>query len=70
MLIATVNYLRVVDCEHVAAKRVERNEGRLQDKPPKQQEKPMKAYLCNNKLKNQSPKITNSTSTDVSFGDA
>ena len=31
----TVNYLRVVDCEHVAAKGVERNEVRIQDEPPK-----------------------------------
>ena len=31
----TVNYLRVVGCERVAAKGVERNEGRLQDMPPK-----------------------------------
>ena len=32
----TVNYLRVVGCEHVAAKEVERNEGyRVQDRPPK-----------------------------------
>ena len=31
----TVNYLRVVGCDHVAAKGAERNEGRLQDRPPK-----------------------------------
>ena len=31
----TVNYLRVVGCEHLVAKGVERNEGRLQDRPPK-----------------------------------
>ena len=66
----TVNYLRVVGCDHVAAKGVERNEGKLQDRPPKQQEEPMKTYLCNNKLRNQPPKITNSTSTDVTFGGA
>ena len=66
----TGNYLRVVGCEHVAAKGEERNEGRLQDGPPKQQENPMKVYLCNNALRNQPPKITNSTSTDVTFGGA
>ena len=66
----TVNYLRVVGCDHVAAKGAERNEGRLQDRPPKQQEKPMKTYLCINKLRYQDPKITNSTSTDVTFGGA
>ena len=32
---STVNYLRVIDCEHVAAKGVERNEDRLEDRPPK-----------------------------------
>ena len=35
MLMSTVNYLRVVGCEHVAAKREEGNEGRLQDRPLK-----------------------------------
>ena len=55
MLMSTVNYLRVVGCEHVAAKRA------------KQQEKPMNACLYNNKLINKPPKITNSTSTDVLF---
>ena len=66
----TVNYLRVVGCEHIAAKGVQRNKEKLQDRPSKQQEKPMKAQLCNNKLRNQLPKITNSTSTDVTFGEA
>ena len=65
-----VNYLRVVGCWHVVAKGVERNEGRLQDRPSQQQEKPMKAYLCYNKTINDLPKITNSTSTDVTFGRA
>ena len=65
MLMPTVNYLLVVGCEHVEAKGVERNEERLQDRPPKQQKKPMKVYLCNNKLRNQPPKKTNSTSTAV-----
>ena len=37
--------------------------------PPKQQEKPMKVYLYNNELR-KPPKITNSTSTDTSFGSA
>ena len=67
---STVNYIRVVGCDHVAAKGAERNERRLQDRPPKQQEKPMKTYLCNNKLRNQPPKITKSTSTDETFGGA
>ena len=31
----TVNYLRVVGCDYVAAKGAEKNEGRLQDRPPK-----------------------------------
>ena len=31
----TVNNLRVVGCDHVAAKGAERNEERLQDRPPK-----------------------------------
>ena len=62
-----VNYLRVVGCEHIAAKGVEKNKQRLQDRLPKQQAKPMKVYLCTNKLRNQPPKITNSTSTDVTF---
>ena len=70
MLMPTVNYLLVVGCDHVAAKRAVRNEGRLQDRPQKYQEKPMKTYLCNNKLGNQSPKITNSTRTDVTIGGA
>ena len=30
----------------------------------------MKAYLYNNKFINKPPKITNSTSTDVTFGGA
>ena len=30
-----VNYLRVIGGDHVAAKGEERNEGRLQDRPPK-----------------------------------
>ena len=50
MLMPTVNYLRVIGCEHVAVKGVERDEGRLQDRPPNSQEKFMKAYLDNNKL--------------------
>ena len=66
----TVNYLGVIGCEHVAAKGVEGIEGRLEDRPPKKQEKLMKAYLCINKLRNQPLKITNSTSTDVTFGGA
>ena len=48
----TVNYLRVIGSGHVAAKGVDRNEGRLQDRPPKYQEKPIKAYLYKNKLIN------------------
>ena len=31
----TVNYLRGVGCDHIAAKGIERIEGRLQDRPPK-----------------------------------
>ena len=65
----TVNYLRVVGCKHIAANEVE-NEGRLQDRSSKQQEKLMKIYLCNNKLLNKPPEITNSTSTDFTFGSA
>ena len=30
----------------------------------------MKAYIYNNKLINKPPKVTNSTSTDVTFGGA
>ena len=66
----TVNYLRFLGCELVAAKGVDGNEGRLEDRPPKQQDKPIKAYLRKNKLRNQPPKITNSTSTDVTSGGA
>ena len=66
MLMPPVNYLRVVGCEHVAAKGVERNEGyRIGHRSSKS--KPMKAYLYNSKLINKPPKITNSTSTDVTF---
>ena len=32
---STFNYLRVVDCDHVAAKGAETNEGKLKDMPPK-----------------------------------
>ena len=35
--------------------------------PLKQQEKPMTAYLYKNALK--TPKITNSTSPDITFGE-
>ena len=52
------------------SKRAEGNERKLEDRPLKQQEKSMKAYLCKNKLRNKPPEITNSTSTDVTFGGA
>ena len=59
-----VNYLRVVGCEYVAAKGVERNEGyRISHRSSK---KPMNAHLYN-KLINNPPKIANSTSTDVTL---
>ena len=60
----TVNYLRIVGSDHVAAKGAERNEGyrkgyRSSTRLP-----------INNELENKPPKITNSTSTGVSFGGA
>ena len=45
----------------------EQREMKAIERPPKQQEKPMKAHLYNNKLTNKLPKITNSTSIDVIF---
>ena len=59
MLIATVNYLRVVGCKLVAAKEVEATGNATEvAREPLQQ------------LANKSPKITNSTSTYATFGGA
>ena len=57
----TVNYLRVTDCTHDAAKH---NEG-LQDRPQKQQEKPYVGLPIQQLT--EPLKMTNSTSTDVIF---
>ena len=57
----TVNYLRVIDCTHYAAKYNEE----LQDRPPKQQEETyldVPIYQLTKPLK-----MTNSTSTDDIF---
>ena len=60
----TVNCLQVVDCTLDAAKENEEP----QDRPPKQQEEAyIQAYLYI-KTKYKHPKMTNSTSTDVTFG--
>ena len=61
----TVNYLQFVDCTLDATKQNQET----QDRPPQQQEE---AYLSLPKIniKNKPPKMTNNTSTNVTFGDA
>ena len=56
-----VNYLRVIDCTHNAAKYNEE----LQDRPPKQQEGTYVGLPIHQLTKPQ--KMTNSTSTNVIF---
>ena len=56
-----VNYPRVIDCTHDAAKYNEE----LQDKPPKQQEETYVGLPIHQLTK--PLKMTNSTSTDVIF---
>ena len=55
----TVNYLRVIDCTHDAAKYTEE----LQDRPPKQQEETYVGLPIHQLTKPLT--MTNSTSTDV-----
>ena len=57
----TVNYLRVIDCTHDAAKYNEE----LQDRPPKKQEETYVGLPIHQLTK--PLKTTNSTGTDVSF---
>ena len=57
----TVNYLRVIHCTHDAAKYNEE----LQDRPPKQQEEAYVGLPIHQLTK--PLKMTNSTSTDVTF---
>ena len=57
----TVNYLRVIDCTHNAAKHNEE----LQDRPPKQQKETYVGLPIHQLTK--PVKMTNSTSTDATF---
>ena len=59
MLEGTVNYLQFVASTLDAAKQTEEP----QDRPPKQHEEAIK-------MRNKPPKVTNSTSTDVTSGGA
>ena len=62
-IMLTVNYLRVTDCEHDAAKRIEDYKKGCRST----KRKLAMAYLYSNILK-KPPMITNITSTDVTFG--
>ena len=61
----TVNYLKFIACALDAVKQNEEP----QDMPPKQQEEAYLAYLYI-KNKKKPPRMTNSTSTDATFGSA
>ena len=59
----TVNYLRVIDCTHDAAKYNEE----LQDRPPMQQEEPYVGLIIHQLTKPLKMTNSTSTSTDVIF---
>ena len=62
----TVTYLQFVDYTLDAAKKDEKP----QDRQPKQQEEAYLGLPIHIKTKNKPPKMTNSTSTDATFGGA
>ena len=65
----TVNYLQVVGWGHVAAKRAEKNEGYMKSHRSSNKNLWRPIYIANNELK-KPPKVTNITSTDITFGGA